>query len=43
MDLVTHLPAIDYSHDVIYLLVDRLSKLTYFIPCKNTFSVADLA
>ena len=43
MDLVTLLPAIDRSHDVIYTLVDRLSKFTYFIPCKHTDSAAYLA
>ena len=43
MDLVTYLPAADYSHDAIYTVVDRLSKLNYFIPCKNTISAAYLA
>ena len=43
MDLVTHLPATDCGHDAIYTVVDRLSKFTYFIPCKHTVSAADLA
>ena len=43
MDLVTHLPTTDRGHDVIYTVVDRLSKFTYFIPCKHTVSAADLA
>ena len=43
MDLVTHLTATDHGHDVIYRVIDRLSKLIYFIPCKHTVSAADLA
>ena len=43
MDLGTHLPTTDYGHDVIYTVVDRLSKFTYFIPSKHTVSAADLA
>ena len=43
MDLVTHLPTTERGHDVIYTVVDRLSKFTYFIPCKHTVSAADLA
>ena len=43
MDLVTHLPTTDYGHDAIYTVIDRLSKFTYFIPCKHTVSTADLA
>ena len=43
MDLATHLPATDYGHDAIYMVVDRLSKFTYFIPCNHTVSSAELA
>ena len=43
MDLVTHLPTTDSGHDVIYTVVTRLSKFTYFIPCKHTISAVDLA
>ena len=43
MDLVTHLPATDCSHDAIYTVVDKQSKFTYFIPSKHTFSAIDLA
>ena len=43
MDLVTHLPTTDHGYNVIYTVVDRLSKFTYFIPCKHTVSAADLA
>ena len=43
IDLVTHLPTSDCSHDAIYTVVDRLSKFICFIPCKHTLSAADLA
>ena len=43
MDLVTHFPATDHGYDVIYIVVDRLSKFIYFIPRKQTASAADLA
>ena len=43
MDLVTHLPAIDHGLDVIFTVFDRLSKFTYFIPCRHTSSTTDLA
>ena len=42
IDLLTHLPATDYGHNVIYIVVNRLSKFTYFIPCKHMVSAADL-
>ena len=43
MDLVTHLPTTNHGHNVIYTVVDNLSKFTYLIPCKHTVSAADLA
>ena len=43
MNLVTHLPATDCGHDVIYIVVDRLYKYTYLNPCKHIVSAADLA
>ena len=42
MDLITHLPATDYGHDMIYMVLNRLSKFTYFILCKHIVSSADL-
>ena len=42
MILVTHLPTTDRGHNVLYTVVDRLSKFTYFIPCKHTVIAADL-
>ena len=43
IDLVTHLATTDCGYDVIYTVVDRLCKFTYFIPCKHTVSASDLA
>ena len=43
IDLVSHLPTTNHGHDAIYTVIDRLSKFTYFIPCKHTVSAADLA
>ena len=43
LDLVTYFPVTDYGHNVIYTVIDRLSKFTYFILCKHTVSVANLA
>ena len=43
MDLVNHLAATNCGHDAIYAVVSRLSKFTYFIPCKHTISAAELA
>ena len=43
MDLVSHFPTTNYGYDAIFIVVDRLSKFTYFIPCKHTVSTADLA
>ena len=43
MDLVTHFPTTNCGYDVIYTVVDRLSKFTYFIACKHTVSAAELA
>ena len=42
MDLAAHLLANNYGHDVIYTVVDRLSKFIYFIPYKHTVSTAGL-
>ena len=43
MDLVTRLATTDRGYDAIYIVVDRLSKFTFFIPCKHTVSAAELA
>ena len=43
MDLITHFTATNCGNDMIYTVVDRLSKFMYFIPCKHKVSTADLA
>ena len=43
IDLLTHLTASDHGHNVIYIVVDRLSRFMHFIPCKHTVSAVDLA
>ena len=43
IDLVHHLPVTDHGYDAIYWVVNRLSKFTYFILCKQTVSAAELA
>ena len=43
IDIVAHLLATDYGHDIIYRVVNRLCKFMYFIPYKYTVSAAGLA
>ena len=43
IDLVTHFPPADYVFNVLYTVVDKLFKFTYFIPYKHIVSAADLA
>ena len=42
MDFVTGLPWSD-GFDAIYVVVDRLTKMRHFIPCRQTTSAQDLA
>ena len=39
MDFVTGLPATTRSHDAIWVVIDRLTKLAHFIPIKTNFSL----
>ena len=43
MDLITHLPLTARGYDSILTVVDRLSKLVYFIPCKESNTAEELA
>ena len=43
MDLITYLPATNCSCIAIYTVIDKLSKFTYFIPCKHTASAAEFS
>ncbi|GJR18474.1 putative reverse transcriptase domain-containing protein [Tanacetum coccineum] len=43
MDFVTKLPKTSNGHDIIWVIIDRLIKSTYFIPTKATDSMETLA
>ena len=43
LDLITHLPVTARSHDSILTIVERLSKLVYFIPCKKAITAEEMA
>ncbi|KAJ0576059.1 putative nucleotidyltransferase, Ribonuclease H [Helianthus annuus] len=43
MDFVTRLPKTRKGNDTIWVIVDRLTKFTHFLPMKETFSMERLA
>jgi hypothetical protein len=43
MDFIVGLPRTRDSYDSIWVIVDRLTKVTHFIPVKTTYSGAQLA
>ncbi|KAJ9556932.1 hypothetical protein OSB04_011546 [Centaurea solstitialis] len=43
MDFVTKLPRTPKGYDTIWIIVDRLSKSTHFLPMKETYSMERLA
>ena len=43
MDFVTGLPKVRGGYDSIWVIVDRLTKSTHFIPVKTTYQAKDLA
>jgi hypothetical protein len=43
MDLITDLPPTPRDHDSVLVVVDRLSKMAHFVPCKKTLSSQELA
>ena len=43
MDFVTSLPNTPRENDAIWVIVDRLTKSTYFLPINISFPVAQLA
>ena len=42
LDLITYLPVTACGHDSILTIVDRLSKLVYFIPCKEAITAEEI-
>ena len=43
MDFVTGLPRSPKGHEAIWVIVDRMTKTTHFIPVKMTYSLDQLA
>jgi hypothetical protein len=43
MDFIVRLPHTQAGYDSIWVIVDRLTKVTHFIPVKTTYSGAKLA
>jgi hypothetical protein len=43
MDFIVGLPRTRYGYDLIWVIVDRLTKVAHFIPVKITYSGAQLA
>lgn len=43
MDFVSCLPRTVKGHDAIWVIVDRLTKTTHFLPVKKTYSLNQLA
>ena len=43
MDFLVGLPRTPKGYDSIWVIVDRLTKSTYFLPIKTTYSVAQYA
>jgi len=43
MDFITSLPRGGRKHDSIMVVMDRLTKVSHFIPVKSTFSASDVA
>ena len=41
MDFVTHLPRTSRGHDVVWVIVDRLTKLALFLVVRMTFTLED--
>jgi hypothetical protein len=43
MDFITGLPRTQRGYDVIWVIVDRLTKVAHFIPVKTTYKGSQLA
>ena len=41
MDFVTHFPRIPWRHDAVWVIVDRLTKLTHFLVVQMTFTLEE--
>ena len=43
MNIFSQLPVTKRGCDAITMVVDRMSKYVYFVPCKSTISAEDIA
>ena len=43
MDFVSGLPRTSSGYNVIWMIIDRLTKITHFLPIKKTYSTDRLA
>ena len=41
MDFVTHLPRTSQRHDVVWVIVDRVTKSTHFLAVRMTFTLEE--
>ena len=41
MDFVTHLPRTSQRHEAVWVIVDRLTKPTYFLVVRMTFTLEE--
>ena len=41
MDFVTHFPRTSRGHDIVWVIVDRLTKLAHFLAVQMTFTLED--
>ena len=41
MDFVTHLPRTSRKHDVVWVIVDRLTKSAHFLAVRMTFTLEE--
>ena len=41
MDFMTHLPRTSWKHDVVWVIVDRLTKSAHFLAVRMTFTLEE--
>ena len=43
MDFITHFPLTTHKHNMIWIVIDQLSKQAYFIPCNKALCALQAA